>query len=371
MLAFPSELGVVRQADGFLRVFASQNASSVWTVAQTATGWGPPEIIAFSQHTLGGRLVAMVDVHGNVLVAGRYADQHGLGQSTCTARELKDAWRYGFGEAKKQPWVTTWCIGGIAMDGATDYVHNSPILFGTKDGKLAMLGSDPQGFSSTWSIVGDPCNDVRVIKDLHQRIHVFCTDTANPRMLKHKWLEAAWPIQWSATETFEPLPHGLFGLSKIESFALVMDQDGRFDIFAAQDGVIYQQWQGWNGAPGGNWSGWWKVDAPIGTRALSGLQAIRNADGRAELFALYQGALGTWVVSKAQTAPNSGWGLWSFLNRARDYDIGPNLSEPSRRFVVGQNFDGRLQTFVPLVPPQNQYGFSGIETRWQRQIGVW
>jgi hypothetical protein len=110
------------------------------------------------------------------------------------------------------------------------------------------------------------------------------------------------------------------------------DADGRLEVFVIdEDGDL---WHIWQTAPNNGWSGWAKL--PTIAVASSGPPggAIRDADGRIEVFIMTSGVepLHVW-----QTAPNNGWTTGALMGKPAGGLTG--------RTPVTRNADGRLEAF--------------------------
>jgi hypothetical protein len=102
--------------------------------------------------------------------------------------------------------------------------------------------------------------------------------------------------------------------------------DGRLEVFSrGQDGAL---WHIWQTARNNGWSNW----ASLGGFITGRNSAVRNADGRLEVFARGADAA-LWHIW--QTARNNGWSDWASLGGGID-DL----------FVATGNADGRLEVFA-------------------------
>lgn len=121
--------------------------------------------------------------------------------------------------------------------------------------------------------------------------------------------------QTSANNGWEP-PITMGTVGRNSPLALARNLDGRFEIFAIDDGRLRFCWQAH--PDGVDWSGWQELPSPA-SKCLS-LAAACNTKGILELFTVCEkGTL--WTVRQ----PHAGHGLW----------IGP--------FPLGENFAGPVQ----------------------------
>jgi photosystem II stability/assembly factor-like uncharacterized protein len=82
------------------------------------------------------------------------------------------------------------------------------------------------------------------------------------------------------------------------------------------------------------WNGW----ASLGGQLAGGdVTAVRNIDGRLELFGQIGGAQGPEVAHVWQTSPNNGWSTWASL--------GPPPAQFLGAMTATANTDGRLEVF--------------------------
>jgi hypothetical protein len=136
------------------------------------------------------------------------------------------------------------------------------------------------------------------------------------------------PDDIAAIQTLYGIPHRWHSLEGgLTSGPLaIRNADGRLEVFVrGTDGALHHIWQL---TPGGSWSGW----ACLGGGLSSIPVAVRNMDGQLEVFVRgTDGALHhIW-----QLTPGGSWSNWSSLG-------GVLTSDP---FAV-RNADGRLEAFV-------------------------
>jgi hypothetical protein len=136
---------------------------------------------------------------------------------------------------------------------------------------------------------------------------------------------------WSASDNACVVPTGLPNWQSLGGqinggLSALRNQDGRLEVFTrGTDGALWHQWQT---APNNGWSGWASLGGWI-----TGLNVVAaNADGRLEVFA--RGGDGA-LWHSWQTAPNNGWSDWNSLGGSID-----NV------FAVANNADGRLEAFA-------------------------
>ena len=137
---------------------------------------------------------------------------------------------------------------------------------------------------------------------------------------------------WSQRDGACIVPTGLPRWSRVGGvinggLSALRNADGRLELFTrGSDGAL---WHIWQTARNNGWSGWSSLSGWITGRNA----ATRNADGRLEVFVRGgDGAL--WHIW--QTARNNGWSGWSSL--------GGGIS--GKLLCVGQNADGRLEVFA-------------------------
>jgi len=106
----------------------------------------------------------------------------------------------------------------------------------------------------------------------------------------------------------------------------IRNADGRLEVFAR--GTDAALWHIWQTARSNGWSGWGSLGGWITGRNA----VVRNADGRLEIFV--RGADGA-LWHQWQTAPSNGWSGWASL--------GGGISD---LFTVGVNADGRIEVFA-------------------------
>jgi hypothetical protein len=136
---------------------------------------------------------------------------------------------------------------------------------------------------------------------------------------------------WSRSDNACVIPDGLPSWASLGGqinggLTAIRNRDGRLEIFTrGTDRALWHQWQT---APNNGWSGWASMGGAITGRNV----VASNQDGRIELFARgLDGAL--W--HQWQTAPNNGWSGWVSMGGVID-DL----------FACGRNADGRLEVFV-------------------------
>lgn len=129
--------------------------------------------------------------------------------------------------------------------------------------------------------------------------------------------------------------------------------DGRLELFGTQGGP-----QGpevahiWQTSPNNGWSAWSSFGPPP-AEFLGAMTAAANADGRLEVFGRV-GLMSTGALYHIwQTAPSSGWSAWSSLGGG----IGPQF------LLVVDNADGRLEVFAVGTGPGQ------LEHIWQLDPG--
>ena len=110
------------------------------------------------------------------------------------------------------------------------------------------------------------------------------------------------------------------------NIAAIRNADGRLEIFArGTDNALWHQWQT---APNNGWSGWASLGGVITTEPV----VAQNLDGRLEVFAR---GTDNAVWHQWQTAPNNGWSGWASMGGIITSNI-----------AVGRNADGRLEIFA-------------------------
>ena len=136
---------------------------------------------------------------------------------------------------------------------------------------------------------------------------------------------------WSASDNACVIPTGLprwtsLGGQINGGLTAIRNQDGRLEVFArGTDAALWHQWQT---APNNGWSGWATLGGWITGRNV----VAANADGRIEVFV--RGSDGA-LWHQWQTAPNNAWSGWASLGGLID-DL----------FAVARNADGRLEVFA-------------------------
>ena len=280
----------------------------------------------------------------------------------------------------------------------------APAVARNADGRLEVFITDGQTVAhiwqvepnsgwSTWQDLGGPSVNgvaqpiqygVSVANNADGRIEFFVV-AGNPQTgngeLWHMWQTQPSAAPWSSWSAFPPS-------SLVSLPVIVNNQDGRLEAFAVSlDGTLAHIWQvvpngGWstwsslgnmgsalpgrpvavgsnqdgrleaftldgNGAlwhiwqvvPNGGWSGWQSLHRPAVETALTSSPAtFSNADGRIEVFVQDQNG-NLWQIW--QTAPNSGWSVWSCLSGGT-YDSNLSGIPPA----PGRNWDGRLEVFA-------------------------
>jgi kumamolisin len=208
------------------------------------------------------------------------------------------------------------------------------VFAATKDGGLwHMWETTPSGPWSAWAAVlatkplasGPP----QVVSNADGRLEVFGMQSGG--VLWHIW-QTSPNNGWSAGAQL-----GSPGTSIVGSARVGRNQDGRLEAFAlGQDGQLHHIWQT---SPGAGWSAWASLGAPAPGLAIGDPRVISNADGRLEVFvqAKDQAIWHIW-----QTAPNSGWSIWTSLG-ALAVQIANGAPFP------GRNADGRLEVFATGV----------------------
>jgi hypothetical protein len=117
------------------------------------------------------------------------------------------------------------------------------------------------------------------------------------------------------------------------ALAVAQNADTRLELFRIDpSGAVFHSWQE---APNAGWSSWNPLN---NAEAASALGAMRNADGRLELFIVTSA-----VWHAYQTDPNGGWSAWTTM--------GDSIGAPIAELRCGQNADGRLEVFA--MTPSN------------------
>jgi hypothetical protein len=133
----------------------------------------------------------------------------------------------------------------------------------------------------------------------------------------------------------------------------VRNLDGRLELFGQTAGASGPELtHAWQTSPNGGWSSWASLGSPPAD-FLGALAASPNADGRLEVFGRV-GLMSTGGLYHLwQTAPGNGWSAWDNLGGG----IGPQF------VLVGANADGRLEAFAVSTGPGE------LENIWQTSPG--
>jgi hypothetical protein len=132
----------------------------------------------------------------------------------------------------------------------------------------------------------------------------------------------------------------------------IRNQDGRIEVFAlGGDNALYHIWEN---APGGDWHPW----ATLAGHDLKGpIVTAANADGSLQVFVA--GTDGN-IYSIMQNGPNGGWGAWFMIggNKVKGYSVSRNLD--GRLEMVAVFADGILYDSWQLKPGGNWSAWSAL-----------
>jgi len=217
--------------------------------------------------------------------------------------------------------------------------------WGSLDGGALLTAIGNVGLD--WASMGAPAAGILgapvVTNDADGRLEVFAVDKTG--VLWHVW-QTAPNNGWSA---WTKLPTASAGFSGPPGGAL-RNADGRIEVFTmGPGGTPFHVWQT---APNGGWTTGASMGKPAGG-IMGGLAVARNADGRLEAFGIATDHK-LWHIW--QTVPNGGWSAWATLG-------GPpspvNAGDP--RVSINQN--GRLAVFV-LAQDGNVYTVGQTSSGW-------
>ena len=142
---------------------------------------------------------------------------------------------------------------------------------------------------------------------------------------------------------------------------LARNSDGRLEaaVLVGDDGAI---WHAWQTEPGKGWSEWRSLGRPELRTGLSPWSVpstpamMVNADGRLELFTLAEGAVWHRWQLKAARGP---WHDWHSLG-------GPRPGLTGSVLTVGRNKDGRLELFVEFEGEVWHMWQTPVKTGWSQ-----
>jgi photosystem II stability/assembly factor-like uncharacterized protein len=137
------------------------------------------------------------------------------------------------------------------------------------------------------------------------------------------------------------------------SVSAVRNGDGRLELFGQSGGASGPEIaHAWQTSPNNGWSSWSSLGSPP-AEFLGAMAAAVNANGRLEVFGRV-GLMSTGGLYHLwQTAPGNGWSTWDNLGGG----IGPQF------LLVGTNADGRLEVFAVSTGPGE------LEHIWQNTPG--
>jgi hypothetical protein len=132
----------------------------------------------------------------------------------------------------------------------------------------------------------------------------------------------------------------------------IRNQDGRLEVFVlGGDKALYHIWES---APGGNWSDW----ATLAGHDLRGpVITAANADGALQVFVAGQDGN---IYSVMQKNPHGGWGDWFFIggNNVKGYSVSRNTD--GRMELVAVFGDGILYDCWQLSPGGQWSGWASL-----------
>ncbi len=120
----------------------------------------------------------------------------------------------------------------------------------------------------------------------------------------------------------------------LNGLAVAPSADGRLEVFAISNGVLWHIWQ----TPGGGWSNWTSHGTPPGSPLYGNAPVLAaNTQGRLELLAVGRdGAL--WHIWQA--TPGGGWANWT------SHGAPPGTGLTGNDPVMAAGADGRLELFI-------------------------
>ncbi|MHB1876825.1 MAG: CHAP domain-containing protein, partial [Streptosporangiaceae bacterium] len=131
------------------------------------------------------------------------------------------------------------------------------------------------------------------------------------------------------------------------SIAAVRNADGRLELFGTNsaDGIFHR----WQVAPNGSWSGWSQMPG-----ALTSVAATRNKDGRLEVFGT--NAQGN-IWDRWQLSPGGSWSAWKQIPGALT-SVAAARNKDGRLELFGTNSRGNIYHRWQLTPGGSWSGWS-------------
>jgi hypothetical protein len=156
---------------------------------------------------------------------------------------------------------------------------------------------------SDWHDLAGAVDDLAIARNADGRLEVFAP--GSDKQMWHTWQQEG---GWSAW-------HPMGGT--VHEVAAAENADGRLEIFArGSDGGLHHNYQ--DPSLEEVWSGWRSLGRPH-TGEITNVQAVRDVDGRLQVFATTRSDNALWSIGQIASG---GWSSWRSLGgTVRDYTV--------------------------------------------------